>query len=44
VGDGGDVLGQEGFGASAPYKDLAKHFGYTVENVVAKAKRLLSRE
>ncbi len=44
VGDGGDVLGQEGFGASAPYKDLAKHFGYTVEKVVAAAKKLLSRE
>jgi transketolase len=24
-----------GFGASAPLKDLQKHFGFTTENVVA---------
>jgi transketolase len=37
----GDVLGQETFGASAPYKDLAKHFGYTVEEVVRRVKALV---
>jgi transketolase len=26
------------FGASAPLKDLQKHFGFTVENIVAAAK------
>jgi transketolase len=41
VGDGGDILGMEGFGASAPAKDVAKEFGFTPENVVARAERLL---
>jgi len=31
------------FGASGPYKDLAKLFGFTVENVLAKAKELLAK-
>jgi transketolase len=43
VGDEGAVLGMEGFGASAPAKDLAKEFGFTPENVVARAERLLGR-
>ncbi len=42
VGDSGEVLGQETFGASAPYKDLAKHFGYTVEAVVGRVKGMLA--
>ncbi len=42
VGLDGDVLGQEGYGASAPASDLAHHFGYTVENVVARVGRLLA--
>ncbi len=29
------------FGASAPYKDLFKHFGITAEGVVAAAKALV---
>jgi len=37
--DGGFVT-QDGFGASAPAGDLAKEFGFTVENVVAKALEL----
>jgi transketolase len=41
VGDAGDVLGIDGFGGSAPYKDLAAHFGFTVDNVVQRARRLL---
>ena len=35
------ILGIDHFGASAPYKDIFEHFGFTVENVVAKAKELL---
>jgi transketolase len=31
----------ERFGASAPYKILFENFGFTVENVIAKAKKLL---
>ena len=32
---------KDGFGASAPYKVLAEEFGFTVENVLAKAKELV---
>jgi len=30
------------FGESAPAGDLMKHFGFTVENVVAKAEAVLN--
>ncbi|HWP59424.1 MAG TPA: transketolase [Candidatus Acidoferrales bacterium] len=40
VGEKGDVIGMTTFGASAPEKALFEHFGFTVENVVARAKRL----
>jgi transketolase len=39
--DEGDMLGMTTFGESAPAEDLYKHFGFTVENVVNKAKALL---
>ena len=39
--DEGDILGMTTFGESAPAEDLYKHFGFTVENVVKKAKALL---
>jgi len=29
------------FGASAPYKELYKHFGITIDAVVAAAKQIL---
>ena len=32
---------KDGFGASAPYKVLAQEFGFTVENVLAKARELV---
>ncbi|MDF1643938.1 MAG: transketolase [Pseudomonadales bacterium] len=38
----GKVIGMETFGASAPMSDLMKHFGFTVERVVADAKALLA--
>jgi transketolase len=46
TGDGGDMLGIDRFGASAPYKVLQEKFGFTAENVVSRAKALLggSRE
>ena len=34
VGLAGQVIGLERFGASAPFKALFEHFGFTVENVV----------
>jgi len=41
--DGG-VIALRHFGASAPWKDLQKHFGLTVEDVVKKAKQLMAGE
>jgi len=38
VGTQGQVIGMNSFGASAPLKDLAKKFGFTVDHVVAAAK------
>ena len=43
VTDEGDVLGMTRFGESAPAADLFKEFGFTVENVVNKAKALTGR-
>ena len=37
VGDAGDVVAMEGFGASAPAGALYKHFGFTGENVAGLA-------
>ncbi len=42
VGPQGAVLGRDGFGASAPYKDVAKKFGFTVPEVVRRLRALLS--
>ncbi|MGY0556956.1 MULTISPECIES: transketolase [unclassified Lysobacter] len=33
VGDGGDVIGVDRFGASAPAADIAREYGLTVDNV-----------
>ena len=41
VGPGGRFLGMNGFGASGPAEVLMKHFGFTVEHVVAAAKEVL---
>jgi transketolase len=41
VGERGDILGITTFGASAPEKVLMKRYGFTVENVVARALALL---
>ncbi|HZD32694.1 MAG TPA: transketolase, partial [Candidatus Angelobacter sp.] len=37
IGDDGEAVGHDDFGASAPIKELMTHFGFTVDNVVAKA-------
>jgi transketolase len=39
--DEGAMIGMVRFGESAPAEDLFKEFGFTVDNVVAKAKELL---
>ena len=41
VGDRGDSIGLERFGASAPGEIVLKELGFNVENVVARAKALL---
>jgi transketolase len=38
VGIQGQTIGMQSFGASAPLKELAKKFGFTVDHVVAAAK------
>jgi transketolase len=43
VGTQGDVICMQGYGASAPAKVLFEKFGFTVENVIATAKSLLSK-
>ena len=40
VGESGDVIGITRFGASAPYKQVLEHYGFTLENVVARARKL----
>ena len=44
VGDAGDIMSIEQFGASAPYKEIYQHYGLTVEDAVARALRLLGRD
>ena len=41
VGEGGDVLGVDRYGASAPAPVLLREYGFTVDNVCARAKALL---
>ena len=41
TGDHGDTLTVDKFGASAPAEDVFRDYGFTVENVVKKAKKLL---
>ena len=44
VGDDGRVVGMKTFGASAPLKELQKHFGFEPEKVAAVAKEALGRK
>jgi len=43
VGLDGKIVGMRSFGASAPLKDLLKHFGFTVEAVIAAAKDVVAK-
>ena len=42
VGIDGRIIARRDFGASAPLKELLKHFGFTVENVVAAARETMN--
>jgi transketolase len=43
VGERGDFIGVERFGASAPGEVLLREYGFTVENVLARARKLLAQ-
>lgn len=43
IGLDGALIAREGFGASAPFKELWQQFGFTSENVCRAAKALLGR-
>ena len=43
VGERGEVVAMKGFGASAPASDLFVHFGFTADNVVRVARRVMDR-
>jgi transketolase len=43
VGDGGEVMAMSGFGASAPGGVVMERFGFTAENVCARARTLIGR-
>jgi transketolase len=43
VGFDGDVIGVDRFGASAPFAAVFEKYGFTVENVVARAHKLLHK-
>ena len=43
VGDSGDVIGLDHYGISAPGDAAMKHFGFTIENVVKRARALIAR-
>jgi transketolase len=40
AGPEGVIIAMREFGASAPYKDLFKHFGFTVDAIVSAAKKM----
>ena len=42
TGDLGAVIGVDRFGSSAPAAENFKHYGFTVENIVNKAKKVIS--
>jgi transketolase len=43
VGDEGEILAIDRFGASAPGEIVMREYGFTVENVVNRVKNLLNK-
>ena len=43
VGDDGQILGMDSFGASAPVDQLMEHFGFTVDQVLIRVRQLLEQ-
>ena len=44
MGIDGLTFGIDSFGKSAPYKEIYKHFGLTVANIVSKSKKLIRKK
>jgi transketolase len=42
LGESGIAIGVKTFGVSAPAKEIFKHYGFTVDNIIEKTKSLLS--
>ena len=43
IGEAGDMICVDGYGISAPLKAILETFGFTVDNVVARARKLVNR-
>ncbi|UCE07745.1 MAG: transketolase [bacterium] len=43
TGNNGNVIGLDSFGASAPYRELYREYGLTVENIIESAKKIIKR-
>jgi transketolase len=43
VGLDGEIVGMQTFGASAPFKDLQRHFGFTADRVLAAAHATIAK-
>jgi len=43
AGPSGEIIGMDGFGASAPGPELMRRFGFTVDAVAAAARRQVSK-
>jgi transketolase len=43
VGERGESISVERFGASAPYKTIFEHYGFTVDHVIQRAQDLIHR-
>jgi transketolase len=44
IGPGGEAIGIDHFGASAPVKVLLEKFGFTPENIISRVKALLAQK
>jgi len=43
VGDAGEIISIEKFGASAPYKIIFENYGLTVDNIIYRSRQILSK-
>jgi transketolase len=43
LGELGESISVERYGASAPYKTIFEHYGFTVDNVIRRAYQLINK-